>query len=508
MSATAFPAGLVGDLQTALGPDAVLADRASLVNRARVPAPFPVHDWAAHLPDVVVLPRTTADVVAVARLANVHGVPIVPRAGGTGLADGAVPLRGGILVDLKRMNRISEVDFENRTVRVQAGVGLRELHAHLTPLGLWFPDDPSSFPCALVGGRIGTSGWSHLAARYGHTRDLVISMEVVLPTGDVVEVGEGGGRGIRKSSTGYALKGLFFGHQGTLGITTEATLELHARPQAEFTPMFAFPDFEAAHRTADAFMHSGLATIAGIVFIDDRRVAFGRREGAFPEGTPEVGGVAAAMLYGSEAEVRAAGRVIMRIAESGGARYLGDEVSQREWAARHLEHLAPLHGRLPDGQVVPMTWHVQDAACPSSAAPELRGRWHAIVDRYVAEYGIFDNWGMAFHTNAAFRPWGDLATTIEIGIWEQAFDEARWRAWVDCELELGRATIACGGSVSNAHGATREGSAPLVPLELGSAWPLMKLVKRTLDPNNVMNPGTFGLDEAYRDVDGATGAAP
>ena len=121
-----------------------------------------------------------------------------------------------------------------------------KLNEELRTHGVIYPDDPASYPCSLVGGRIGTSGWSLIGGRYGHTRDLVISFQIVLPTGELIEVGDGGGRKLRKSSTGFQLKHLFMGHQGTLGIVTEATLELVPRPEVEFSAFFAYPDFDTA----------------------------------------------------------------------------------------------------------------------------------------------------------------------------------------------------------------------------------------------------------------------
>ena len=123
-----------------------------------------------------------------------------------------------------------------------------KLNEELRKHGYIYPDNPASYPCSLVGGRIGTSGWSLIGARYGHTRDLVISFEIVLPTGEIIRVGDGGGRKVRKSSSGYQLKHLFMGHQGTLGIVTEATLELVKRPEAEFSMFLAYEDYMDAWR--------------------------------------------------------------------------------------------------------------------------------------------------------------------------------------------------------------------------------------------------------------------
>jgi glycolate oxidase len=240
--AVALIDGVIDELTAICGPDHVFTGRSAVFNRARVPAPFPVHKWDEHVPSAVVLPTSAEQVSEVVKLANRHRIPVVPRAGGTGLTDGAVPLRHGILIDIKLMNKIHEIDHDNRTVTVGPGINMLKLNEELRRYGYIYPDNPASYPCSLVGGRIGTSGWSLIGARYGHTRDLVISFEIVLPTGDVIRVGDGGGPKVRKSSTGYQLKHLFMGHQGTLGIVTEATLELVPRPEAEFSMFLSFDD--------------------------------------------------------------------------------------------------------------------------------------------------------------------------------------------------------------------------------------------------------------------------
>jgi glycolate oxidase len=495
---------VIDELRAITGDDSrVLANVSSRVNRTRVPAPFPVHRWADHMPDVAVLPSSAQEVSEIVKLANRLRIPGVPRAGGTGLSDGAVPLRGGICVDVKLMNRIHEIDLVDRTVTVGPGINMLKLNEELRPHGVFYPDDPASYPCSLVGGRIGTGGWSLIGARFGHTRDLVVSMEVVLPTGEIVEIGDGGGRKLRKSSTAFNLKQLFTGHQGTLGICTEATLELAPRPEVEFAAFFAFADYMDAWRTTGALATSGLATLAGVVLFDEWKIAYLRRDDeAYIPQPDSVRAVVAVAMYGSRAEVTPASRRIMELGRSQGGRYLGDEISSGDWASRHDRYATPLHGRNRAGQAVMMSWHCEDAALNYSVLPQVREEWHAIVARYREQHDIFDDWGMFAYTNGPHKPWADYLVEIDVGIWEARLDEESWRAWVACKREISEVTLRHGGSITACHGATREGDADLVPQEMGASWEVVKRIKRALDPNNIMNPGKQSLDEAYESGEG------
>ena len=502
MAVAALPDTLIDELVAICGDEHVFTGKSALYNRARVPSPFPVHRWSDYIPQAVVLPTTAEQISEVVKLANRHRVPVVPRAGGTGLTDGAVPLKHGILVDVKLMNRILEIDVEDRTVTVQPGINMLKLSEELKPLGFIYPDNPASYPCSLVGGRIGTSGWSLIGSRFGHTRDLVISFELVLPTGEIIRVGDGGGRKIRKSSSGYQLKHLFMGHQGTLGIVTEATLELVKRPEAEFSAFFAFPDYLSAWRTTAELARSGVSTLAGVVLFDEWKLEYLRRDDeAYIPQPDSVKGVVAVAAYGNSDEVRVGAKRLLRIGKESGGTYLGDEISQGDWASRHDRYATPLHGRTPSGQVVIMSWHCEDAAILHSKLPEVRERWHAIAADLRERFDMFDDWGMFAYTNAAFKPWGDYLTEIDIGIWEQRWDEESWAAWVDAKREIARVAIESGGSISACHGSCREGEVDLVPLELGGGFEVMKTIKKALDPNNVMNPGKYLLDEAYEEVE-------
>src|ERR671919_362527 len=422
MATVAVSDAILDELVQICGEEHVFAGASARFNRARVPSPFPVHRWEDYVPDAVVLPTSAEQISEVVKLANRERVPVVPRAGGTGLTDGAVPLRHGIMVDVKLMNRILELDLEDRTVTVQPGINMLKLSEELKPQGFIYPDNPASYPCSLVGGRIGTSGWSLLGGRYGHTRDLVVSFQLVLPTGDIIEVGDGGGRNVRKSSTGYQLKHLFMGHQGTLGIATEATLELVPRPETEFSAFFAYSDYETAWRSTGALAQSGIATLAGVVLFDERKLAYLRRD--------------------------------------------------------------------------------DEAYIPQPALPTVREEWHAIADRLIERFDMFDDWGMFAYTNGAYKPWADYLTEIDIGIWEMQWDDESWAAWVEAKRDIAEVAIRHGGSISACHGASRAGEVDLVPLELGGGFEVMKKVKRALDPNNIMNPGKYLLDQAYEDDEG------
>jgi glycolate oxidase len=486
------------DLKKVLSEDQVTTAPQARFQRTIVPAPFPIHRIKDYMPDIVVFPESREDVVQIVKIANRHKIAIVPRGGGTGLTDGAVPLRRGIIVDMKRMKKIIEVDLENRTVTVQPGINMLKLNEHLAQYGLFYPDDPASYPVATLAGRIGTSGLSLIGARYGHTRDLVISLEVVLPTGEVFYVGEGGGKKIRKSSSGFRLKDLFIGHQGTLGITTEVTLELVKLPEAVFPAFFMYDNFTKAYHALKQFTESGVSTMASCILFDERKVAYLRRDDEAWIPAPDwLDGIICVCLYGYEDEVEIGKKRIMEIAERTGGVYAGEEVSEGDWASRHDRYATPLHGRKKDGQVVRMSWHCEDAAINYSELLEVKRKWHKVIDELIEKYEIFDNWGMFFYSQNSFFGHGDYLVEIDVGIQDQLLDDETWKAWSDAKKEISRIALEHGGSMSSCHGSTRDGEVELIADEMGYGYEIMKMIKRNLDPNNIMNPGKYLLDCAY-----------
>ena len=193
-------------------------------------------------PEVVVLPETTEEVAGVLRLAHAHGLPVTPRGAGTGLSGGALPVFAGIVLSLKRMNRILEIDEANLMCRVQPGVITGVLQAEVADRGLYYPPDPASSGSCMIGGNIAENSGGPHCVKYGLTKDYVLSLEAVTPSGEVFRTG---GK-LRKDVAGYNLTQLLVGSEGTLAVVTEATLRLIPLPTQRRSLLAAFDDLDTA----------------------------------------------------------------------------------------------------------------------------------------------------------------------------------------------------------------------------------------------------------------------
>lgn len=202
-------------------------------------------------PDMVVQVTSTEEVSQVMKYAYDNNIPVTPRGSGTGLVGAAVPIAKGIVIDLSLMNHFLELDDENLTVTVEPGVLLMELSKYVEEHDLFYPPDPGE-KTATIGGNINTNAGGMRAVKYGVTRDYVRGLEVVLPNGNVVEFG---GK-VVKNSSGYAMKDLIVGSEGTLGIVTKATLKLLPLPQKAISLLIPFPTLEQAIRTVPLIIKS------------------------------------------------------------------------------------------------------------------------------------------------------------------------------------------------------------------------------------------------------------
>lgn len=213
------------------------------------------------MPDVVIRPQSTQEVAKIAKHANENMIPILARGTGSGLVGGAVPIFGGIVLDMTTMNTILELDKENMTVKVQPGVLLMELASFAEDNGYLYPPDPGE-KTATIGGNISTNAGGMRAVKYGVTKDFVQAITVVLPTGEVLELG---GK-VVKNSSGYDLKSLVAGSEGTLGIITEATLRLVPKPTMSVSLLLPYNSIEEGINTVPKIVAAG-ANIVAIEFM-------------------------------------------------------------------------------------------------------------------------------------------------------------------------------------------------------------------------------------------------
>jgi glycolate oxidase len=239
------------DLKTIVGAEYVLAEPEKLeqyqTDEETDPRKF-------HLPEAVVLPKDAQEIAAVIKLANTYDVPVTVRSGGTSLAGGAIPVCGGIVLLMERLNKIIELNAEGMYMEVEAGVRTVDIQKYANEAGFLYAGDPCSAESCLIGGNIATNAGGNKAVRYGVTRDQVYAVEVVTPTGEIVELGAR----LKKKSTGYCLEQLIMGSEGTLGIITKATLKLLPLCPYKLDLLAIFTDLDKAVGLVPNLIKAGL----------------------------------------------------------------------------------------------------------------------------------------------------------------------------------------------------------------------------------------------------------
>ncbi len=407
-----------------------------------------------HQPDVVVFPESTAEVSAVLAHASAAGVPVVPFGAGSSLEGHVIPIRGGISLDLTRMNAVLAVRPEDLTATVQAGTSRSQLEAAAGPHGLWFPVDPGAD--ATLGGMAATNASGTTTVRYGGMRAHVLALEVVLADGRVVRTGT---RAV-KTSAGYNLTELFIGSEGTLGVITELTVRLHPIPDRIVVARAAFPDVEAACRAAAAIIGAGVlvtrcelldATTIGALNAY-RGTTFAEAPHLFIE------------LSGDPDEVR-------EFAEDEGATAFEAEsdptARARMWDARHNALHASL--ALSPGSKAMTT----DVAVPLSELAAAMENARSALDASGLRGGIVGHVGDGnFHVAFLLDP-GDAESVARA--------EALNTAVVDDAL-------ARGGTCTGEHG-IGFGKLGYLAREHGDLLELYRGIKNLLDPAGILNPG-------------------
>lgn len=220
-----------------------------------------------YMPECVVFPQTTQQVAQIVKLANRELIPIVPRGAGTGVACGATPVYGGIVLTTEKMNRILKVDVDSMYIIAEAGALTEDIQNAAKKVGLYYPGDPCSGDSCFIGGNVATNAGGNKAVKYGTTRHQVYAMEVVTPLGEITNLGAR----VSKFSTGYALEQLLIGSEGTLGIITQVTLKLKPLPKHVIDLLAVFPEVEAAVTSVLKLIKGGVAPTC-LEFMDNRAI--------------------------------------------------------------------------------------------------------------------------------------------------------------------------------------------------------------------------------------------
>ena len=444
-------------LQTTLGEDAVLApvdDRSWLADGTESAA-------IAGEALAVVRPADVAAVQATVRLCREHGVPIVPRGGGTGYAAGAVPFADAIVLSVERLCRVRERRPETWALAVDAGVTTAEVRRLAREDGLWFPPDPGAAEQSMIGGNVATNAGGPHCFKYGVTSQWVTGIEVVLGTGELVEFG----RGLRKDVSTLDLRGLLIGSEGTLGVITGVELRLIPEPELRLPVIGVYPTLEAGGAAVLAALASG-AVPAAVEFLD--RVAIEASRASYPGDLPAAAEFAVLVEADGSAAGAAAEQAVLAAALADGASDVIAPPADRAaalWAWRDgvsLGVLARRGGKLSEDIVVPVD-RLAEAVAGVRRLGEASGfettSWGHAGDGNLHASFLFDRSDQAAVARAAEAAPG-------------LFDLAR----------------SLGGSISGEHGVGRlkiDAAADEDP----SVLALQRAVKAVFDPDGIMNPG-------------------
>jgi D-lactate dehydrogenase (cytochrome) len=418
------------------------------------------HPW--HSPDAVVFPVTTEEVQAVVSACARHGCPMIPFGAGTSLEGHVIPVRGGVTIDLSRMNRILRVSAEDLDATVEAGVTRKQLEKHLQSTGLTFHLDPGAD--ATIGGMAATRASGTTAVRYGTMREVVLGLRVVLPDGRAIETGSRA----RKSSSGYDLTRLFVGAEGTLGVITEITLRLHGRPEAVAAATCHFDTIDAAVQTVITAIQLGIP-VARMELLDEVQLDAVNR---FSRLDYPVAPTLFFEFHGlSDRDVLEQAAAVEDIARDQGARSFDRAITPENraalWQARHDAYYAARALR-PGAR----NW-TTDVCVPISRLAECIVETKADVAASPLVAALVGHVGDGnFHMIFPVRP-DDPSEMAEV---QRLTDRLVERA------------LTLGGTCTGEHGVGL-GKQRFMAVEHGEALDVMRTIKAALDPQDLMNPG-------------------
>lgn len=419
-------------------------------------------------PEVVVFPKDTNEIANILRLANKHGISVTPRGAGSGMSGGALPVKGGIAMAMARFNRILKIDTDNLIAMAQPGVVTGVFQKAVEKQGLFYPPDPSSADFSTLGGNLAECAGGARALKYGVTRDYVLGMEVVLPTGEIIRFGVQTQKGV----VGYDLARLIVGSEGTLGVITEITLRLLPLPESSRTLMAIFDKMETAAEAVAETIRKGIVPRA-MEYMDNAAIRC--VEGYIHAGLPmDAEAILLIELDGTETEVDFLMAKIVSLLEKKSPGKIhaaaSKEAAARLWKAR--KSISPALRAYGTGKLN------EDIVVPRSRIPDMVRKIRALGEETGLTMVSFGHAGDGnIHFNVMFDQKDAGETALALEVVNTVFDY----------------TIALGGSISGEHG-IGIAKAPYMSKEIsGDVLALMKRIKYAFDPAGILNPGKMLL---------------
>ncbi len=461
----------ISEIAKIVGEENVFSDRVECICNSR--------DMSVHvgIPDLVVYAETTEQISSIMHLANQEKIPVTIQGSGTSVTGASLPVEGGILLDVHRMNNILEINKDNFYARVEPGVICMDLNRALAKQNLMFPPNPGSELIASIGGMMSTNSSGHRAVKYGTARDYVKALKVVLADGTIIETGSKA----PKSSMGYDLNRVFASSEGTLGVITEITLKIQPLPEYTALALAIFQDLDAAGKAVTDIITSGInLTACEILDKYSLKIVEDHIE-------RDVSKIEAMLIIECDGAKEIVTRDMERIGEICKKYNVEDFTwsDDPEKAAEIMDargKLVPTLSRIkPGNRLVPLS---EDLGIPPTKIPETIKKAQAIADKYNLLLTTFGHIGD-----------GNVHTTFVTDMRSQA----EWDRLKPAADELAEIALEMGGTITAEHG-TGLARAPYIEKQLGPAMEVMRSIKKALDPNGILNPGKMGLDKKKHDI--------
>ncbi len=426
-----------------------------------------------HTPDVVIQPRTTEQVSEIMKIASEEKIPVTPRGGGTGLCGSAVPLKGGIVLAMQKMNKIKKVSVADLWVDVEAGVVYDDLNKELSKYGYFFPPSPGSAEACTIGGMVANNASGMRAVKYGATRDFVLGLTFVKADGEIVRAGT---RTI-KDSSGYQLARLLCGSEGQLGVITEVTLKLTTKPKKSASCICAFNDVNSAGKCITDLIAKPLIP-ASCELMDSLAVFAVNKARGNP--LPDCNSLIIVEVDGETDEVVDRDlRTVAEVAKANGAVSVmpsHDKAEIAKWTDARKSVMTSLSVLKPGNVSVSLA---DDMGVPVSRVPEAVEAFAQIAKKHnvtIATYGHASDGNL--HTKMMLDP----------------YSRDDWERGIAAVSEIFEKCIELGGTVSGEHGIGIAKALDFIK-ERGSNIKTYKEIKRAMDPDNILNPGkTFDYE--------------